>query len=279
MGRLIALVLGGLFFGSLSVLLLFFRDAQQGSLAFEAGKALLQIGVVAVAGAVVSVLIFEYQRDRQVADKNRDDERDEKRRQADIDRNNNEKKLDRERHDNEKLRDLERRSLEYRETLLLSIMSRATASYAKTKKARRLLRGRAIIEVDGQQVVLANQYDICFDLINEAQTDFETIARDVKTSSKAFSDAAKTAKDLNTMDSYLNDFVGEYESMRKAFSGQEACLPLSKLPCLNDFLKPAAESGFKDLMVIPYHDVQYAIRGDLLHPNLVRPPADEKNGG
>jgi len=65
MRRLIILVLSGLFLGSVALLLLFFRDAAQGSLGFEAAKSLLQLGVVAVVGAVVSILVFEYQQERQ----------------------------------------------------------------------------------------------------------------------------------------------------------------------------------------------------------------------
>ena len=109
---------------------------------------------------------------------------------------------------------------------------------------------------------------MCFDLINEAQLDFENLARDVKTSAKAFSNSKKTAEDLNKVDSYLNDLIGEYEDKRSLFSGAEPTLPLNKLECLQDFLQPARLSKFKEGVVVPYHDVQFAIRGDLMHPNL-----------
>ena len=43
-------VLTGLFFGSITLLLLFFRDASVG-IRLEAAKALLQVGIVAATGA------------------------------------------------------------------------------------------------------------------------------------------------------------------------------------------------------------------------------------
>ena len=275
----ISVVLGGIFLGSMTLLLLVFSGAVQGTVEFEAAKALLQIGVVAVAGAVVSVLVFEYQRERaaqedaieqarNTAEKQADLEREEKEKQRDLDREANEKQRDIERESNEKQRDLDRKSLEYRETLLLSTLSRAMASYGRTKKARRLLRGRAIASRNQEKTVLASQYDVCFDLINEAQLDFENLARDVRTSANAFSDANKTADFLNKVDSYLNNLIGEYEDFRSQFSGAEASFPLNKLPRLEDFLKEAKLSEFKDGVVVPYHEVQWAIRGDLLHPNL-----------
>lgn len=128
----IVLVLSGLFFASVALLLLFFRDSAQGTLEFEAAKSLLQLGVVAVAGAVVSILVFEYQRERQTIDRN-----------ADLERQGAEKQ-----------RDLDRTSLEYREKLLLSILSRAMDAYGRAKKARRLLRGRAIATRAQAKVVL-----------------------------------------------------------------------------------------------------------------------------
>ena len=249
MRRWIVLVLSGLFFGSVALLLLFFRGSTQGTLEFEAAKSLLQLGVVAVVGAVVSVLTFEYQRERQAIDK-----------QADLERQAIDKQAD-----------LDRKSLEYRETLLLSILSRAMDAYGRAKKARRLLRGRAISTRDQVRVVLADQYDLCFDMLNDAQLDLENLARDVETSAKAFSQPAVLVGHLRSMDSYLKELIGEYEDSRSRFSGDEPSLPLRELRLLEDFLKPAKHSKFKPEVVTPYHEVQKGVRGDLLHPNLLEP--------
>jgi hypothetical protein len=258
MRRWIILVLGAIFVVSVALLALFFRDVEQGRLGYEVAKALLQLGVVAIVGAVVSVLMFEYQRERQLIDK-----------EAEFERQKTEKKADIDREENEKQRDLDRKRLEYREALLLSILSRAMDSYGRTKKARRLLRGRAVLNRNQVKMVLADQYDICFDLLNSAQLDLENIAREVRTSAIAFSKAKETEENLNDMDSYLNDLIGEYEDMRGQFTGAEPSLPLADLPRLEDFLRPARESQFKDGMVVPYFSVQSSIRKDLMHPNLI----------
>src|SRR6185503_5207405 len=129
MRRWIVLVLSSLFLGSLTLLLLFFRDAG-GGIKLEAAKALLQIGVVAVAGAVVSILVFEYQRKRQQSDKDAD---------------------------------IERKRQEYRETLLLSVLSRALDAYSRAKKARRQMRGTIAMR-GKEQVVSRDEYDKCFDV-------------------------------------------------------------------------------------------------------------------
>ena len=260
MRRWIVFVLSGLFIGSVAILLLFFRGAGQGTLKFEVAKSLLQLGVVAVVGSVVSVLVFEYQRERQALDK-----------KADLERQTIDKKADLERQAIEKKRDLDRKSLEYRETLLLSILSRAMEAYGRAKKARRLLRGRALSTRDQTRVVLADQYDLCFDMLNDAQLDLENIARDVETSAKAFSQPSELVKHLRSMDAYLNELIGEYEDSRSRFSGNGPALPLDELPLLEEFLKRAKDSKFMPMMVIPYHEVQKGIRGDLLHPNLLEP--------
>jgi hypothetical protein len=249
MRRLIALVLSGLFFGSVALLLLFFRDAPRESLAFEIAKSLLQLGVVAVVGAVVSILIFEYQRERQASDKD----------------------VDVERQAREKERDLDRKRLEYRETLLLSVLSRAMDAYGRAKKARRILRGRAVSTQGQGRILFVNQYDAFFDMLNDAQLDLENLARDVETSAKAFSEPALLVKHLRLMDAYLGQLIGEYEDSRRRFSGDEPTLPLRELSLLEDFLKPTKISNFMPQMVIPYHEVQKGIRADLLHPNLPEP--------
>ncbi|MBI5084490.1 MAG: hypothetical protein HZB13_07830 [Acidobacteria bacterium] len=242
----IIVLLSGVFIGSLVILLLFFADSQQGSIQFEAAKALLQLSLVSVAGAVLSILVFEYQRERQAIDK-----------AAEVARQ-----------DLQVAGELRRKNLKYRETLLLSILSKAMAAYGQTKKARRLLRARAISTRQDVEVVLACQYDTCFDMLNDAQLDLEDLARDVETSAKAFSDSKALVHQLRSMDNYLGELISEFETSRRRFSGGEATLPLTQLPLLADFLRPMKKSRFLQEMVVPYHKVQQGIRGDLLHPSL-----------
>ncbi len=70
----------------------------QGTLGFELATTLLQVGVVSVIGAFISMFTFEYQR--------------------------------------EKNRDLERRKDEYREERLKTVLNQATEAYSAVKKAR-----------------------------------------------------------------------------------------------------------------------------------------------
>ena len=247
MKRWIAAVLAGILIASITTLLVFFPDPRPGSLELEVAKSLLQLGVVAVIGTAVSVLVFEYQRERQTLDRKAD--------------------LDRQAH--EKHRDLERKSLEYREALLLSILSRAMDAYGEVKKSRRLLRARAISSHSQVVVVLAAPYDNCFDMLNDAQLALENLARDVETSAKAFSDTGALVSHLRLMDSYLGELITEFEDSRRRFAGDEASLPLNQLPFLEDFIKPTKESKFMPSMVVPYHEVQRRIRGALLHPHLI----------
>ena len=256
MRRWIFVALSGLFLGSIVILLLFFRDPGQGTLKLEVAKSLLQLGVVAAVGAVVSILIFEYQREQQGID-----------RTADLEHRTAEKQ-----------RELDRKSLEYRETLLLSILSRAMDAYGRAKKTRRLLRARAISTRNQATVVWADEYDLCFDTLNDAQLDLENLARDVETSAKAFSTPDAQVRYLRSMDAYLGKLIGEYEDARRRFAGDEPALPLRELPLLEDFLQPAGVSKFMPQVVVPYHEVQKAIRGDLLHPNLPEPVTTPDKG-
>lgn len=140
-------VLVALFLVSIAILVLFLQSARSNTLKFEVAKALLQLGVVAVVGAVVSLLIAEYQRGRQTLDKEQERERD---------------TLDKE-------RELSRKRFEYREDLLKSILIRAMDAYTAVKKARRLLRARAIIKRgDDPEIVLADPYDLYLGMINDA---------------------------------------------------------------------------------------------------------------
>jgi hypothetical protein len=151
-------------------------------------------------------------------------------------------------------------------------------AYGRAKKARRLLRGRAIATRAQAKVVLADEYDTCFDMLNDAQLGLENLVRDVETSAKAFSQPDGLIKHLRSMEAYLGKLIGEYEDSRSRFSGDEPLLPIRELPLLEDFLQSAKASNFKPKMVVSYHEVQKGIRGDLLHPNLLETIATHNLG-
>jgi len=224
-------------FGLAAFALLLMPKPAPSSFEMEIAKALLQLGVVSVVGVVLSVLVFEYQRARNNTDKQRD---------------------------------LDRLALEYREDLLKSTLSRAMACYSQAKKARRLFRakGRQRHEDLNIDIVVPEEYDRCLETINDAQLELENLARDIGNSAIAFSNADHLVQSIRSMEMYLSDLVGEYETHRGTQSLRQEKLMLDDLPELNDFLLPAAESRFKPQVIIPYHKVQEAIRKDLLHPNL-----------
>lgn len=220
-------------FFSVATIVFFFTDVKPQTLEFEVAKSLLQVGVVAVFGAVISLLVFEYQQERQAA---------------------------------EKTRDVHRKQLEYRESLLLSVLSRTMDAYGRVKKARRLIRGLGV-DYDSQLLVVM-QYDNFFETINWAQLDLETLARDVGTSANAFSNSEQLVEQLRRMEKYLGELISEYEQFRQQLSSGKGSLPLNRLPRLESYIQPAGRSEFKSSIVVPYHEIQRLIRVDLLHPNL-----------
>ena len=238
--RLIAAL--SLIFGFAILVLLLMPKPVASSFEMEIAKALLQLGVVSIVGVAISVLVFEYQRARNNTDKERD---------------------------------LDRRRLEYREDLLKSTLTRAMACYSQAKKARRLFRakGRQRHESMNIDIVVPEEYDRCLETINDAQLELENLARDVRNSAIAFSNADSLVQAIRSMETYMSDLVSEYETHRGTQLLRQEKLMLDELPELNNFLLPAAESRFKPQVIIPYHTVQEAIRKDLLHPNLPRSDA------
>ena len=232
--KLIA-TLAALFIASTALLLVFFRAPGVGTIEMEAAKGLLQLGVVAVAGTVVSLLLFEYQRDRNNQDKEQN---------------------------------LFRMNIDYRDRLLRTTLSNTITAYSQAKKARRMLRARAITEEMSRTRVQAALYDQYFDIINDAQLVLENQARDVFTSKPAFSTPEKIASNLDLMENYLSKLMSEYEKGRRRFAGEKPALGLDQLPLLDDFIAPTAKSAFKSQVVIPFREVQSAIRSDLIQPQL-----------
>jgi hypothetical protein len=219
-----------------------------GSFELEIVKAILQLGIVSVVGAAVSVLVFEHQRARQRFDRDREHERE----QA------------------ERAQELDGKRLEYREDLLKLTLTRTMAGYNSVKKARRLMRARAIsVRPNSEQpMVLAEPYDTYMELINDAQLDFENLARDVETSKRAFSSPDRLVTAFRSMDKFLGALITEYETVRKDFQGIGSGKALDDLPLLAACLGPTRGSDFEKQVVHPYHEIQKEIRADLLHPQL-----------
>jgi len=253
---------------SLSVVYRFYRNGCTTGLPLEVAKSFLQVGVVAVAGAVISLLIFEYQSERQKAEKTSEIERLSAERKNDLQRQATEKERDLERQTREKEHESARRSIEYREALVISTLAAAMTAYVRTKKARRLLRARARVDQAGEVLILAEQYDLYLDWINDSQLALENLARDIDTSAPAFASAEFLKTEVRKMESHLGSLIKEYENNRAKFAGKPPALPIAELPVLKDFLAPTKESTFKGSLILPYLAVQKGLRQNLMFPNL-----------
>jgi hypothetical protein len=260
------LTLFGLFVVSVVVLIVLrWRfNPQPNSAEFEIFKAFLQLGVISVAAAAVAMLSFDYQFQRQQNERERDRVRqaDEKRREEEHER---------------ALRDAElsRRRLEYRDELLRAVFGRATQSYSAVKRARRLLRARALRQQDHVRLILTSVYDELMDVVNDAQLDFENLRRDVENSRPAFSSPDQLVIYMGAIDEYLGKLMKEYERERPGFTEEISTKHLAQFAQLGDFLGPAKESLFLTGVVHPFHDVQRLIRADLLNPQLRDIPAPD----
>ena len=232
---------------TVALLFLFFRSPTPNTFSFEIAKALLQLGVVAVVGAVVSLAMTNYQLEQGQRDKDRE----------------------REHQTHVKEREVERQRREYREELLVATLSRTVAAYGQTKKARRLLRARCGPGQSGPCNVQLDEYDKYMEAINDAQLELESLKGDVMTSKPAFTDASSIASLLEAMEKYLGKLIKEYEANRHALVASKGSIPIGNLKRLKDFLTPADEqNAFKLSVIDSYHEVQKRIRSDLLHPRL-----------
>ncbi|QLL15678.1 hypothetical protein [Pseudomonas chlororaphis] len=234
MKKRIVFVLSGIFLGSVCILLALYLPVGIKDLRPEIGKSALHLLVVSVIGTIVSLLVFEYQQERQAS---------------------------------EKKRDQQQKHFEYRESLLISVLSRAANAYSRAKKARRMTRAHMTLTGTTRQLSLA-QYDVFFDLVNEAQLELENLKRDIRTISKTITTPEKLIEKLHTMDSYLGELITEYEDSRQKFIGTLLTLPISDFPLLDNCVRPANSSNFMSGMIKPYSEIQAAIRKDLFHPNL-----------
>jgi hypothetical protein len=236
-----------IFVVTIVLLVIFFRDAMKGTIAFEVAKSLLQLGVVAVVGTLVSMTMTEYQLEEIRRDKDRD----------------------RMQQEDSKVREIERLRYEYREELLLSTLSRTMAAYSSAKRARRLFRARAGAIPSGPGLVKSQDYDRFMETVNDVQLQFEGLKSDVKSSKQAFSIAADLESMYQTIESYFGCIVKEYEQSRHKLLDSESTIAVAQLKALSDFLGPTSDTNkFRLEVVDPYHTIQEAIRADLLYPKL-----------
>jgi hypothetical protein len=250
-------------------LMAFVGDVKVNTLQYEFAKILLQVGLVSAAGAAASMLGYEFQREGQRIDKDRDEKNRREEKTADENRRLDEKDRDEERRAAEKARDEERDSQEYRRRLLEGALERATASYFQVKRARRLLRALATTDSDsGTVAILASQYDREIVVIIDAQLEFESLAEHVRTNPAMFSAANRLASQFDDIEDYLNSLISEYEVVRSSFIGKPPVRELATMPDLDKFLASPrnqpdkfmhgfwlAKRGFRQVQTLIRHDL------------------------
>jgi hypothetical protein len=227
------------------IALWFYAKPRIDTIEYEFATSFLQIGMALGIGGLISVLTFQYQ---EISAKEE-----------------TQKNIERE---------TRQRNLEYRDELLKEILHSALENYNTVKKARRLLRARAITQINSSKIVLATPYDTNMDLINDAQLEFESLAKDVEISATAFKDHETIHKQLCAIETYLHALVKEYETSRTNFQGNPASLELAQLQCLTKFLDKtrkddSSENGnFGKGMANPMKTIRECIRKDLQNPQL-----------
>jgi hypothetical protein len=127
-----------------------------------------------------------------------------------------------------------------------AIYTRLVRAYTNTKKSRRILRARccqlktyATSNVE-QRGVRRSAYKAQLVSVNDTQLELEILLHEVRTFSSHFKDHEPLEKGIADMEKYLSAIISEYEKASD-IDAVDGCLPLSELPELEDFLKPASE--------------------------------------
>jgi hypothetical protein len=164
----------------------------------------------------------------------------------------------------------EQQRAESRQELLRDLLARATTAYNDVKRARRLLRGKALIQ-DGT-AVLASAYDEQIAAVNDAQLQFETMADEVQGAFPGL--AGSLAIEFDAVEESLNALVREYEDNRPNFDGEPLSISMNMLPALRSFLEhPSKQAGRRDTPAAPgfapvhdaFHRAQRMVWDQFLH--------------
>jgi hypothetical protein len=142
---------------------------------------------------------------------------------------------------------------EFRRFLLKGLMR----AYTETKKARRLLRASCLL-TDNLPGIPYEGYEKHLQLINVTQLELEVLAKEVKIFRKAFSsreNAEKVRRQVRDMDESLKELVTEFETALGQFHDRKACIPLSALKHLEEFIRPHKQGGNFSKQLADRYDV------------------------
>jgi hypothetical protein len=214
---------------------LYQHGVEKDSLDMEFAKALLQVGIVSVAGTLLSVLVFDHQR-RSAANK-------------------------------EAVAAAEKQQ-QFRDDALKGTLGRITSAYNATKRARRTVRALGLRKMVGKVLLRLDRYDECMADVNDAQLELEAIKSDVKTSRTLYPSSTKLSAALKSMEQYLGALIEEYETVRSRLNDDVSELALAKVPRFGDFIGPSSGSEFLKEFSGGHDAARAAIRDDLIHLNV-----------
>jgi hypothetical protein len=208
------------------VLLLYLsRIKRSEELPFELAKALLQVGVVALAGAFISFVAGEYTRQRE-----------------------------RQRQEAESRRERHRKEAENRDQFRRAMLQQLIDAYGAAKKARRILRAKRDVLIYDEQMML----------ISQVHLDLQTIEEQIDAAPYAFSNPDELTHHISEMTDYLRKLFYEHQDHFAQLTSDPPERTLDRLPRLADFVGPSEGSKFRKKFRGGYKHVLRAIRGDIL---------------
>jgi len=126
--------------------------------------------------------------------------------------------------------------------------------YNAVKKARRLLRARALDAASGAEIVRLDAYDMIMNDVVEAQLRLETTRRALDRGDPLFPQPTIIAAAVEQMDTYLRGLITEYETGLPRFRSAVTPPTIDDLPELQRFLAPYRQSeSFPKDFVKPFH--------------------------
>lgn len=135
---------------------------------------------------------------------------------------------------------------------LLQVRADLVKAYNEAKAVRRLLRGLALDEAGGMQVVLRSEYGRLMGRLIDSQLQFEYYAELAQSDSR-FRQTSGLKAHLDSLERYLHDIVADFEDSPRIFGSQEKP-SLEKFKYLKKFVqKDETDSIFDTQFKKPFH--------------------------
>jgi hypothetical protein len=213
------------------IVIAFLWNAETATIKFELAKLVAQAILIGLGGALLSLVVSEYQL-----------------RQAQV----------------EAQRMQVERRIGLRKEVVASVLDRTLNAYNGVKRARRLLRAQALRAVGGRREVLSQPYDDQMLAINNLQLEFERLVTESELDASVFTDSNMIGELYKDLESRLSKLITEYETLRPEFD-KGGTLPLDRFKELRKFIEQGQLKGIKE----PYREVQALLRKDLIRAGTI----------